>query len=79
MTDREVLTERRLYTPTAAAAAISVSRATFYKMISERRVRVVVVNQRYRVSSDELDRIAAEGAPAVPEDRRTRGEAAAAG
>jgi excisionase family DNA binding protein len=57
--------ERRLYTPTAAAQAISVSRSTLYRMIAEQRVRTVVVNQRLRVSSDEIARIAAEGAPSL--------------
>ena len=53
---------RLAYPINEACAAIGISRATFYKLVAEKKVRLTKIAGRSLVHNDELQRLARDGA-----------------
>lgn len=53
--------ERKLYSPDAAADALGVSRSTVYSLMKSGALRFVRVNADRRIPADEIERVMREG------------------
>jgi excisionase family DNA binding protein len=53
-----------LYSPNAAAHALNVSRSKIYELIKNGALSYVMIGADRRIPANEIQRIAAEGAPA---------------
>ncbi len=57
---------RRLYSPNSAAQMLDISRSKVYDLMKSGKLRFVVIGTDRKIPSEELERIASEGAPRRP-------------